>query len=152
MKGILFTEFIELVEEQFSIEMAEELIDECELATGGAYTSVGSYDHGEFVRLRTRLSERSGVPVRDLLMSFGRRMFERFRGMYPEMFANAAAPIEFLENVEAHIHVEVRKLYPDADLPRLATRRLDPDTLEIEYRSSRGLGDLAEALVRGGAN
>ena len=40
MKGIVFSEFIDMVDDKFSIEMSERLIDEVELPSGGAYTTV----------------------------------------------------------------------------------------------------------------
>jgi Haem-NO-binding len=46
MKGMVFTEFLELVERSWGEELVDELIESCELASGGAYTSVGTYDPG----------------------------------------------------------------------------------------------------------
>jgi len=43
MKGIVFAEFLDLVEDKFSIEMAERIIDECDLPSKGAYTTIGTY-------------------------------------------------------------------------------------------------------------
>jgi hypothetical protein len=45
--------------------------------------------------------------------------------------------------------VEVRKLYPDAELPRFTCRRLAPQRMEMVYRSSRPFTDFAEGLIRG---
>ncbi|MCX7200840.1 MAG: hypothetical protein NTV17_00650 [Burkholderiales bacterium] len=42
MKGMIFTEFLELVERTYSPEMADDLIDASNLPSGGAYTSVGN--------------------------------------------------------------------------------------------------------------
>lgn len=50
MKGIVFVEFLEMVESTFSAEMADDIIDACDLSSGGAYTSVGTYPHSEIVR------------------------------------------------------------------------------------------------------
>ncbi|MBA1333177.1 heme transporter CcmB, partial [Candidatus Endoriftia persephone str. Guaymas] len=44
MKGIVFSKFIEFVEERFSPEMADDIIESSDLPSGGAYTSVGTYD------------------------------------------------------------------------------------------------------------
>ncbi|MFT4982342.1 MAG: hypothetical protein ACI9UR_002213, partial [Bacteroidia bacterium] len=41
MKGIVFTEFLELVEDKFGLEVVNQIIDGCELETDGVYTSVG---------------------------------------------------------------------------------------------------------------
>ena len=51
MKGIVFTEFLEMVEAQYSPAFLEDLIDEVQLSSGGAYTSVGTYPHRKLVSL-----------------------------------------------------------------------------------------------------
>ena len=42
MKGIVFTEFLEFVEDQMGPDMVDTIIDDCELSTGGAYTGQGT--------------------------------------------------------------------------------------------------------------
>ncbi len=56
MKGIVFSEFIDMVDEKFSMEMSERLIDEVKPPSGGAYTTVGTYDAQEMVDLVLKLS------------------------------------------------------------------------------------------------
>ncbi len=36
MKGIVFTEFIELVEQTFSEDMVDDILEDCDLDSGGA--------------------------------------------------------------------------------------------------------------------
>ena len=55
MKGIVFCEFVEMMEQEFSGEMADEIISGAQLESGGAYTTVGTYDHHEMLTLVTRL-------------------------------------------------------------------------------------------------
>lgn len=147
MKGVVFTEFLTMVEEQFSAEMVEELIAACELRSGGAYTSIGTYDHHELVALVVALSGRTGAAVPTLVHAFGRHLCQHFTATYPGFFSAAADTLAFLERVEDHVHIEVRKLYPDAELPSFACRRVDADTLEMVYRSHRGFSDLAYGLI-----
>ncbi|MDP2823705.1 MAG: heme NO-binding domain-containing protein [Sulfuritalea sp.] len=147
MKGIVFTEFIEMVEEKFSQETADRLLDECDLPSGGAYTAVGTYDHQEIVRMVIRLAEISGQPPPTLIKTFGRHLFGRFHVLYPGFFTGVDSAIDFLTRIEDIIHVEVRKLYPDAELPRFEIVRPDERTLVMTYHSDRHLGDLAEGLI-----
>ena len=51
MKGIIFTSFLDLVEEKFGMEMLEEVISSANLPNKGAYTAVGTYDHAELVQM-----------------------------------------------------------------------------------------------------
>ena len=149
MKGVVFTEFIEMVEDRFGLELADRIIEMSELASGGAYTSVGTYDHGEIIALLTRLSEETKLPAQDLLKAFGHYLFGRFVHGYPQLFESMDDAIHFLSQLEGIVHVEVRKLYPDAELPRFEHRLLEPRGLEILYSSPRPFGDLAEGLIRG---
>ena len=149
MKGIIFTEFFELVETAFSIDIAEEMLDLADPESGGIYTAVGNYNHNELVSMVGHLSQLTGVSTKDLIMTFGEHLFSRFTVMYPEMFSGTATVFDFIESVEGVIHVEVRKLYPDAELPTIATERTPDGRLNLVYRSPRQLGDVAAPLISG---
>jgi hypothetical protein len=149
MKGIVFTEFIEMVEQAFSQDTADRMVDECEsdLPSGGAYTAVGTYDHREMVCMVVKLAELTGISAPALIKSFGNHLFGRFHDLYPEFFTEVGSAMDFLAGIEDIIHAEVRKLYPDAELPRFDVLRPDNDTLQLTYYSDRHLGDLAEGLI-----
>lgn len=147
MKGVVFTEFLEMVEARFSPALVEELIVACDLPSGGAYTSIGTYDHRELVALVGELSRRTEVPAGALVKEFGRHLLQRFTVGFPRFFAEAPDTFSFLARVEGYVHSEVRKLYPDAELPTFVCRRTGDDAMSMEYTSSRGLADLAHGLI-----
>lgn len=148
MKGMVFTEFLEMVEAKFSADMVDDIIDDSALPNGGAYTAVGTYDHGELVQMVVALSQRTSLPVPTLVQVFGEHLFGRFHVLYPSFFAGHASVLDFLAGIETVIHTEVRKLYPDAQLPRFDCTRL-ADGLDMRYSSPRHFGDLAEGLIKG---
>jgi hypothetical protein len=150
MKGVVFTEFLDLVERRWGADTADDLVEECDLASGGAYTSVGTYDHAELLALLGRLSERSGTPVPDLIRQYASHLMARFAASFGEFFA-APDLFTFLESVDQHIHVEVRKLYPDAQLPEFTSFRDGDGRLVLEYRSARPFATLAEGLIMAAA-
>ena len=147
MKGIVFTEFIEMVEEKYSCRVVDSLLDSTTLESGGAYTAVGTYDHEELLRLVSALSDHSGIDAPNLVRAFGYHLLNRFSFAYPEYFEFSGV-FDFLEAVDGVIHVEVQKLYPDAELPGFKTQR-NGNTLEMEYHSPRGFSDLAHGLING---
>ena len=149
MKGIVFTELLEMVEETFSPEVANRIIEASDLPSGGAYTAVGTYDHREMVRLVTTLGKETGIAVPDLLQAFGRHLFGRFVAGYPRLFTGVDSAFSFLASIEGYIHVEVRKLYPDAELPTFECDGSVPGRLTILYRSARPFADLAQGLIVG---
>lgn len=88
MKGVVFDEFVAMVEERFSLETADRIIGASQLSTGGAYTSVGTYDHHELFELVRRLSDETGHSVPELLHTFGAYLFKRFCHLYPQYIGN----------------------------------------------------------------
>lgn len=149
MKGIIFTEFLEMVEDKFSPEVADRIIEASNLSNDGAYTSVGTYHHTELIEMVGHLSEESDIEVVPLIKVFGEHLFGRFVDLYPEFFGEIDSCFSFLDLIENHVHVEVRKLYPDAELPTFATEQSDPSILEMTYQSKRPFAPVAEGLIRG---
>lgn len=148
MKGIVFTEFLDLVEDAYGLEVKHRIIAASKLPNDGAYTSVGNYDFHELVTLAGHLSAATGTPLRDLLVAFGERIFQRFVRDYGQFFVNAKSCFAFLSHIEDYIHVEVRKLYPDAELPTFKYPAAGGNQLMLEYRSPRPFAPFAEGLIR----
>lgn len=149
MKGIVFTEFLDMVDEAFGPVVTDAVIGDAELPSGGAYTAVGTYPCEEMVALVRMLERQTGTDMPELLKSYGRHLFGRFVVRYPELFEGYHDSFSMLESIDATIHMEVRKLYPDAELPRFDCQREGSDRLILVYRSLRPFADLAEGLIEG---
>ena len=149
MKGVVFTEFLGMVEQTFSADMVDDIIDDAQLPSGGAYTAVGTYPHDEMVAMVVALSRRTDLPVPDLVRAFGKHLFGRFVHAYPAFFDGVNDTFEFLSGIEDIIHAEVLKLYPDAELPRFDVEHRDDRNLTLLYHSPRHFEDLAEGLILG---
>ncbi|MCB0486657.1 MAG: heme NO-binding domain-containing protein [Flavobacteriaceae bacterium] len=147
MKGVVFNEFLEMVEQEFGILTLDEVVTAGDPGHGGVYTSVGTYDFDELVAMLGALHESTGIPVPDLLYSFGRYLFEAFLRRFPELIGEETDTFTFLSGLEGIIHAEVRKLYPDAELPTFIEDRVNDDTLEMVYESPRRLGVFAKGLM-----
>lgn len=152
MKGVVFTELLNFVSSSYGDDMVDDIIDDATLPHGGAYTAVGTYPYTEMQRLVVSLATRSEVGVGDLLTRFGHHLCQRFVGKYPEFFASQPCLFDLLESVDRHIHVEVHKLYPDAELPLFQTSARDTTSLCLDYTSCRPLAALAEGMIRGAAD
>jgi hypothetical protein len=147
MKGVVFTELLEMAEARFSLAVVDKVITNARPASGGQYTSVGTYPTDELVRLVAELSAQTGVAVPVLLKEFGGHLLRRFTQTHPGFFDAASTAFAFLSSVEGYIHVEVKKLYPDAELPSIVCVPEGADKLVVTYRSPRRLADLAEGLI-----
>ena len=148
MKGMVFTEFMEMVEGTWSLDMVDRIIADSNVASGGAYTAVGTYPHEEMLALVSALSRATGTPVADLVRAYGKHLFGRFALAYPRFFRGMPGCFEFLSGIEDVIHAEVRKLYPDAELPTFIVERGE-DSLRLTYISAHPFADLAQGLIEG---
>lgn len=148
MKGMIFTEFLDMVGDRFGLAVKDRVIAAAGGAHDGAYTAVGNYDHREMVAMALELSAATRLPLNALLIAFGEHVFGVFTQNYGHFFVEAKGAIAFLSRIEDYIHVEVRKLYPDAELPGFTYPACEPGQLVMEYRSPRPMAAFAEGLVR----
>lgn len=146
MKGVVFTEFLELVETGFGMQVADNVITKgCPFHAG--FTSVGTYDHQDLIAMVGQLSEETGAPAADLVHAFGKHLFNKFLLGNPDFFASVNNTFDLLVNVENVIHVEVLKLTPEAELPRFRFPPAEPGCFNVEYESKRPFADLAGGLI-----
>ena len=126
-----------MVEDKFGMDMAADSFDMSILPSGGFYTSEGTYDHSEIVAVAISLIKQTPIEVLDLLGVFGKHLFGRFTEGFLGFFEGDQTAFEFLESIDQYIHVEVKKLYPDAQLPKFDCCSSDENTLHMGYPSGR---------------
>ncbi len=152
MKGVVFNLLEAFVVENWGEQTWEDLLDLCPLRTKEPFVGPGTYPDEDLVALAVKASEILGVPLPDALRAFGRFAFPKLGAAFPtflEPYDNAAT---FLRSVESVIHVEVRKLMPEAVTPRFEYAEVGPDQLRITYRSRRQLCFFMEGLLQGVAD
>lgn len=147
MKGIVFTEFLEMVESKFGLETVDTIIESAKLPSQGIYTSVGTYDFNEMVSLISQLGTVTNINTGDLIYTFGHYLFAGLGNAHPEVIKSYNSPLSMLYAIEDHIHVHVKKLYPDAELPTFKILEKTDTSLTMIYCSSRGLYRLAHGLI-----
>ncbi|WP_296311089.1 heme NO-binding domain-containing protein [Winogradskyella sp. UBA3174] len=137
MKGIVFTEFLELVEDKFGLEMVDYIITNSDLESEGIYTAVGTYSFSEMLQLLKHLSERTQISIDNLLLVYGEHFFSVVEKSYPGLLGAYKDPIEIISSIEHHIHIEVRKIYPDEELPTFEVIEKTNNSLIMDYKSNR---------------
>lgn len=147
MKGIVFTEFLDLVEDKFGLEVLDKILTQSDLESGGVYTSVGTYSFSEMLQLLQHLSAHTSISIDDLLLVYAEHFFGVIEESYPGLLATYKDPIEMLSSIENHIHVEVRKIYPDAELPTFEVVEKTQDNLVMIYKSSRAMHHFGLGLM-----
>ena len=149
MKGIVFNILNEMVEEKFGLAAWDGLLDATDL--DGVYVATETYPDEELLSLVGAAETATGIPAADLVKAFGEYMVPKFAANYPVFFEDQPNLKAFLLTVDQVIHVEVRKLYPEAGLPEFQYEDANDDELTMLYKSPRKLCSLAEGLISGSA-
>ncbi|WP_099045486.1 heme NO-binding domain-containing protein [Pseudoponticoccus marisrubri] len=144
---MVFTELLDMAERVIGEDGVDEVLDSLDLDSGGAYSAVGNYPCRELMQIVGALSDRTGLAGDDLQRQFGGWMLQRFSRSYPQFFADKTCPLQMLDAIDNEVHVEVRKLYPDAELPRFVTEWLGPEHMRMTYRSERPLMAFCHGLI-----
>jgi len=147
VKGMMFTELVELVEEKFGFDVVDQMF--AKAGVDGAYTQVGNYSADEMVALVTALSEILGESPETLQEVFGRYLFHRIAALYPGLAQQFATSLDLIEHVEGVIHPNVKKLYPDAQLPTFGVLKREPGQLVVDYDSQNPFIGLCKGLMLG---
>ena len=151
MKGRVFTELFAHVEHQYGADMLDDIIDAAKLPHDGSYTSTGSYPFDEMVSLIKALVAATGKDLPTVLQSFGTHCFESWVSYAPQYFSRGRNLFDILEGIDEFHEVEVRKLYPDAELPSFVPETRDTHVLVLGYYSCKPLAPLAIGVIRGAA-
>ena len=145
MKGIVMTSLVDMIQEKHGLSVWFEVLDLAGLE--GIYTSGDYYPDEEIISLLQAFSTIVDKPVPAILHEFGMYVLPFFLSGDFEFKLEGMSFLDFLESVDQVIHVEVKKLYPDAQLPSFSYNRVTPEKLIIEYVSQRKLCHLAEGLI-----
>lgn len=149
MKGIIFTEFMELVEEKFGLDVLDEVLEMS--GDEGIYTAVGSYDHKDLVKLIVNLSKKTNIDPATLQQVFGQTVFKTLLNAIPEnaSIGSSTSTFQFIRHVEDYIHVEVKKLYSDAEPPKFHFISETETDMVMDYQSARCMSHVCLGLIEG---
>ncbi|ACJ28735.1 Conserved hypothetical protein [Shewanella piezotolerans WP3] len=147
MKGIIFAEFLELVEDSFGLEICQRILDENQ--NDGVYTSVGTYDHNDLIKLIVSLSKITGVPIEDLQEIYGKSVFITLFNSMPGLEGKSDSTFDFIKSVEEYIHIEVKKLYQNANPPTFNFISATESQLVMDYVSARCMSHVCLGLIQG---
>lgn len=147
MKGMVFTELLTMAESVMGEEAVDQILDDLDLDSGAAYNAVGNYPCSELFTLVGAFGAYLDMPLDQLQRKFGVWMFDYFAKNYPVFFDGKADALAMLDAIENEVHVEVRKLYPNVELPSFETTRLGENGLRMIYHSERPLIDFCHGLI-----
>jgi len=138
-----------MVCEQFDMDTWDDILELAKPRSGGGYTSVGNYPVEELHGLVKAMSDILKTNKEILYSSFGEYLAGVFVKKFPDFFTESTSTFELLMNVDQYIHAEVRKLYPDASLPKLDGVMSNKREMTLEYESKNSLSHFAVGLIYG---
>lgn len=149
MKGIIFNLLEEVVVAQHGDAAWDALLDTADLP--GDYTSLGSYDDKEIVKLVDAAAGALKISPQEVLRWFGREAMPLLAQRYPAFFVEFRTTLPFVLSVNSIIHPEVRKLYAGAHCPYFRFQQMPDGALQMTYDSPRKLCTLAHGFIEGAA-
>lgn len=149
MKGILFTELIEMMEGLVGLELTNKIIEDAQLENKGAFTAIGTYSHKDMNSLLESLGKHVKNPKEILLKSYGEYFFYRASQLYNEKIKMYNDTFSLLLQLHDFLELEIRKLYPQAQVPIVKTTQKSPECLEIFYSSKQNMSLLLEGAILG---
>jgi hypothetical protein len=152
MKGVVFNLLEAFICEGWDAATYEAILAACSLQTKEPFVGPGTYPDSDLFLIAGQAAETLGLPLPAALRAFGRYLFPRLAEQVLPLVKSHADARSFLKSVEDVIHVEVRKLMPQAITPSFHYREPDARHLVIEYRSARKLCALMEGLLDGTAD
>jgi hypothetical protein len=147
MKGIIFNQFLDMVEVRFGYQMVDAIILQNHSSTGGAYTAIGNYSHEELKRLFRSLQAKTKIPLPLLLHDFGRHMFQWFIKNYGPRFQSSNNAFCFIKGMEVQLKSELEKIYPDIRFPEIKIKSRNGSSLDIFYYADYGSASLIRGLL-----
>ncbi len=146
MKGVLFNVVEDVVTEAMSAEAWDDVVDDS--GVSGSYTSLGTYPDEELSQIVHATARAAGLSDAETLQLSGRLGFKHLVRRAPQLLDGLDGWRAVIKSLDDIIHPEVRKIYPDADVPGFAATD-DGDALVVIYTSKRGLCSLADGLIVG---
>jgi predicted hydrocarbon binding protein len=151
MKGIIFNLLEDFITEGWGEETYDQILSRCPLHATGPFVGPGTYADADLMTIVAKTTERLGISVPEAVHAFGKYCFPRLAAKFPMFVEGHTHPKSFLKTIDAVIHVEVRKLFKDAEPPTMRFVDPSPDELLITYISKRKLCTLMEGLLDGTA-
>lgn len=149
MKGIIFNLLESFIVDRWGEERFERILSRCPLHTTTAFVGPGTYPDSDLFTLVEGATEELGIDTQTALRAFGRYALPRLAAKFDVFVRDHRHPKSFLCTLDGIIHVEVRKLFAQAEPPHIWHEDPAPDALVLHYRSQRKLCSMFEGLLEG---
>jgi len=149
MKGIVFIELLQTLERHHGTKTLQSVIEKANLPNNGVYNSEEFYSFDELGKIISAISKETKTDTPLILRDLGKHLFQKLAVLYPEIPTKKANALEFIASVETYIHPEIRKIYPNAQLPKFVIEKQDVQSLTMLYISDKKFEAFVWGLMLG---
>ena len=149
MKGIVINITEDFIIDNFGEEIFDQTISNCNLKTEDPFVSPGTYPDSDLFEIVVNASQILEITIEEFLKKLGHYAFAKLAERHPSFLEGYNHPKSFLQTVDGVIHMEVRKLYQDSQLPVFQYSDPSKDELIITYYSKRKLYPFLEGMING---
>jgi len=147
MKGVIFKHFESFITDTFGASTFEAVLEQTPLRSALPFVGPATYPDEDLFALAGTAIRLSGLAPDAALFAFGRYLYPRLAAGVPGLIQRHRDTRSLLMELDREIHVEVRKIMPQAVTPRILCRDLGDGALEVTYRSPRMVCALFRGLV-----
>ena len=151
MQGSIYTAFADMIIETMGMASWNQLLDETQPPSQGIYTSGAQYDDSELFTMVALLVEKTGLPAEQLVEQFGVFLFAKLYENSPADISAIDNLRDFLLAIDSVIHAEVKRVHPQAYLPKFDYAIGENNSLILYYYSKRKLCHASVGLIKGAA-
>ena len=152
MKGLIFSHLLQFVEKEYSEDTKTKMLSQAgNTSANGVYQEGDSYPYEEIFLLVGNLSAVTNVSMAKTFEHFGEYLFIQLAKAFSQFFDEDETLFSFLQKLEDHIHMAVRKKFPGANLPGFDFEPIDDSNLKMIYKSERAMSDFGIGMIKGAA-
>ncbi|PKQ63882.1 hypothetical protein BZG02_07655 [Labilibaculum filiforme] len=149
MKGIFFTEFLEMIEKDYGLSLAEKIISDLGVGNNGVYEAIADYPYNQFVEMCDLLSFELRISVSDVVKNFGEYLFSRLVILFRPSFAGNSNIFDFLGKMDEFMHGKIQENFMQVDIPHFRAIKINDSTFQMSFQTEKILVDLAIGLFMG---
>lgn len=149
MKGVVFVELLELLDDRFSMEFTEKVIEVARVPSAGAYNALGQFDHRELLALMEAYESCSHDNPTPIYRELGQRLVTRCITEFPTLFRTDSCLSDTLGHMESLMHMDDLLVDQSSELPEIKLEQVTERQLVLDYFYDPRLADFTIGLIHG---
>jgi hypothetical protein len=147
VKGLYFQELLEMMQDRFSEDIKNQVINASQLEKGKSFTSEGDFDPALFVRMVANFGHIIHLPYSATMRAYGRHLNKSLIRKYPALFKSNPDTFTFLKTFIENAVADLNSKNTGIQIPKLTFTTPEKNQLIIKYESDLPFADVAEGMI-----